>query len=220
MAQLPAVLEFVRGKGLRLTIDRSRGQRVEQEDFPFEVLREAIANAIIHRDYRIEGATNYLYIGPDKIVVKSPGPPEAPLTMEILKKFRAPSISRNPKIMYVFNKMGFAEQRGIGLRNMMGMKETGLPSPIFDLFGGVLEITFTRSHDLLARHLGTEESNGRPDERTWVAFIKTRGEVSASEFAVEFDLNAKTAQRRLNELVEKVLIAKTGEKRGTRYHAV
>jgi ATP-dependent DNA helicase RecG len=76
--QLPKVLDYVRGKALKLTMDTSKGYRREKTDFPFEVLREVIANAIIHRDYTIECATNYLYIDSEKIIVRSPGAPPCP----------------------------------------------------------------------------------------------------------------------------------------------
>jgi len=73
--QLPAVIDFIKDKGLKFTMDKSSGKRKEVADFPFEVLLEAVANAVIHRDYTIAGATNYLYIDPDKIIVRSPGAP-------------------------------------------------------------------------------------------------------------------------------------------------
>lgn len=76
--QLPAVIDFVKDKALKLTMDKSSGKRVETTDFPFDVLQEVIANAVIHRDYTIENATNYLYIDPEKIIIRSPGTPTTP----------------------------------------------------------------------------------------------------------------------------------------------
>ncbi len=139
VTQLPAVLDFIKDKGLKMTMDKSSGKRKEVADFPFEILLEAVVNAVIHRDYTIKGATNYLFIDPDKIIVRSPGAPTYPLTLEELQDFDAPSLSRNPKIMYVFNQMHLAEQRGIGLRNMKHLPEEGFPLPTFKMKAGKLE---------------------------------------------------------------------------------
>ncbi|HOT15699.1 MAG TPA: hypothetical protein PK252_13150, partial [Bacteroidales bacterium] len=62
VSQLPEIIDYVKDKGLKMTMEKSSGKREEIANFPFEVLLEAIANAVIHRDYSIEGATNYLYI--------------------------------------------------------------------------------------------------------------------------------------------------------------
>ena len=111
-------MKFIKDKGLKLTIDRSSAKREIVSDFTIEVLREVVDNAIIHRDYTITEATNYLYIGSEKIIVRSPGIPMPPLTIDDIRTMDLPSISRNPKIMFVYNRMGLAEARGIGLRNM------------------------------------------------------------------------------------------------------
>lgn len=210
-SQLPDVLDFVRTKGLKLTIDRSLGQREEKSDFPFSVLREAISNAVIHRDYAMEGATNYLYIGPDKIIIRSPGHPIAPLTIQHLRNFNAPSISRNPKVMYLFNRMGFAEQRGLGLRNMKHLREIQFSSPKIEMIGDLLEISFSRF-----ANTGSASQIDR-NETEMLAYIAKMKEVAVGEFAKHFELNPKTAQRRLNDMVERGALIRHGEKRGTRY---
>jgi ATP-dependent DNA helicase RecG len=212
---LPAVLDYVKDKGLKLTMDKSSGKRKEVADFPFEVLLEAIVNAVIHRDYTIEGATNYLYIDPDKIIIRSPGAPIYPLTLEDLENFDAPSISRNPKIMYVFNQMHLAEQRGIGLRNMKNLPAEGFPHPIFLLKAGILEVTFGRTKEFLAKRAGLEKLN--EEDKIAILFIQSKGSVSRSEFAEHFDLNIKAAQRLLGKLKASGFLMVIGAGKYTKY---
>ena len=202
---------------MKLTIDRSKGQREEKADFPIDVLREAIANAIIHRDYENEKSTNYLSISPDKIIVRSPGNLENPLTIADLETFDAPSISRNPKIMFVFNKMELAEQRGIGLKNMGQLNKRGFPLPSFDLKAGMLQVTFGRTKDFIAEVKGVDSSSLSQEDKNGLLFIQENKEISVSDYASHFTLEPKTANRRLKNLVEKGLVSQTGEKRGTRY---
>jgi len=215
--QLPDILEFIKDKALKLSIDRSKAKREVQEDFPLEILREAIANAIIHRDYENEKSTNFLSINSKKIVVRSPGNPESPLTLADLRTFDTPSISRNPKIMFVFNKMGYAEQRGIGLRNMKELINLDFPMPTFELKAGMLQLTFGRTKDFIAEMKGIDSSELSKEDKDGLLFIQKKKVVSVSDYAEHFDLKIKTANRHLKTLIDKDLIIKFGDKRGTKY---
>lgn len=218
---LPDIIDYVKNKGLKMTMDKSSGKREEIPDFPFEILLEAIANAVIHRDYSIEGATNYLYIDPNKIIVRSPGGPVYPLTLEELQNFDAPSLSRNPKIMYIFNQMHLAEQRGIGLRSMRHLPEEGFPLPTFKLKAGMLEISFGRTKDYVAEKAGLQDITKLTEEdKAGLLFIQQKGEVSRGEFVAEFGLSDKTAQRRLVKLIEMKLIERNGTRKFARYKTI
>ena len=97
---------------------------------PSDAVREAIVNALIHRDYDIRGAKCQLIVTADTITVKSPGGPVSPITLEQLQSFNAPMLSRNPELHYVFSRMELAEERGLGLRSLRSEAQTaGLPFP-------------------------------------------------------------------------------------------
>ena len=212
---IPVVMDYVKDKGLKLTMDKSSGKRKEVADFPIGILFEAVANAVIHRDYTMQGATNYLYVDPDKIIVRSPGAPPFPLTLEDLEDFDSPSISRNPKIMYIFNQIHLAEQRGIGLRNMKHLPEEGFPLPTFRMKAGMLEVTFGRTPTFLAQKAGLDHLD--EVDKVAVLFIQSKGAVSRSEFAEHFGLNPKTAQRQLGKLKNASLLKVTGAGKYTKY---
>ena len=112
---IPSSLEEWLETVLPSTIDRSHMARQEQVDLPFEMIREAVVNALVHRDYGIEGQKCQLELNADTIKVKSPGGPIPPITMEELRTFSAPMKSRNPVLHYVFARMGMAEEQGFGL---------------------------------------------------------------------------------------------------------
>ena len=215
--QLPRIIKFIKDKGLKLTIDRTAAKRETVSDFPIEVLREVIANAIIHRDYTITEATNYLYIGPEKIIMRSPGLPVLPLTIEDIRTMDLPSISRNPKLMYVYNRMGLAEARGIGLRNMKRLPEYGFPLPTFNLKGNVLEIVFARDASLIPELIGGQTKDLTQEDRDGLFFIQQNQPVSVKEYAVHFNLTDKTAQRRIAKLFEMDLLDREGENRWIKY---
>ena len=60
-------------------------------------------SSIVHRDYDIEQAKIYLIIEDNKITIKSPGAPLKPIKWEDFINFKSPTLSRNPKLMSVFN---------------------------------------------------------------------------------------------------------------------
>ena len=72
-------------------IDRTTPKRKKVFDYPLDVIRELVINAIVHRDYDIKGAPVYFEINDDAIIIKSPGQPEPPLKMEQIASFSAPS---------------------------------------------------------------------------------------------------------------------------------
>lgn len=214
IVQLTEIFDFIRDKALKLTMDTSKGVRKEVSDFPFDVLREAIANAVIHRDYSKEGETNYLYIDRNKIIVKSPGEPPPPLTIEDLRNLDVSSITRNPKIMFIFDQMGLAEQRGFGFSRMKGLPERGFPLPFVEMKHGKLEITFARTKEFISQRVG---ENLTDQDQEALLFIQREGEVSTGKFARHFGLTSKTAQRRLAKLVDLRLVKTKGQARSTVY---
>lgn len=215
--QMPEILDFIRDKVLKLTIDRSEGKRKIDADFPIEALRAVIANAIIHRDYSLEQSTNYIYISTDIIIIRSPGLPVPPLTIEDIRSMNVPSISRNPKIMYVYNRMGLAEQRGIGLRSLRSLPQKGFPLPIFNLKGNIFEIVFGRAKSLIPEMIGFHEPDLSAEDREGLFFIQQNEPITVKQYAEKFKLTDKTAQRRLAELIDKGFVEKVGEKRWTKY---
>ena len=75
---IPDLVEIWVKKVIPESFDRSKFASGKVPFFPPDVIREAIINAIIHRDYSIDGAKVQLEITPDKIVIKSPGAPIPP----------------------------------------------------------------------------------------------------------------------------------------------
>ncbi len=107
---VPDKVEAWLKKVLSSKISREKFARTTEYDYPIKVLREVIINALVHRDYEITGAKCFLNIDDTKIVVKSPGLPVNPIKFEDFKEFKAPSLSRNPKLMAVFNAMDYVRK--------------------------------------------------------------------------------------------------------------
>jgi len=111
------VISWLNGK-LPDAIDRSQAERKRINEAFYELVREGAANALVHRDYEIEGSKIQLVVEGDTITIRSPGAPVDPITVEQLQSFSAPMVSRNPRLHAVFSTMELAEERGLGLKSM------------------------------------------------------------------------------------------------------
>lgn len=193
--------------------DTSSFKRTEKESFPLEVLREAVINAIVHRDYSIEGSKNAINIDDDVIVIKSPGTPPSTITLDQLNTFKAPSYSRNPVISLVFNKMGYVEETGLGMASLKSLNEKyGLPLPEYDYNNPLLTLTFPKTMEAVKKvshHPNVSKLNDA--QLKGYEWLKSVSEASTREYSVHFDIGYKTAQRHLAAMKEFGLIRDNGE---------
>ena len=202
-------------------IDRRGAQRKEAGEKFFELVREGIVNALVHRNYDIAGAKCQLIVTPDTITIKSPGEPVPPITLKQLQDFNAPMLSRNPVLHYVFAKMELAEERGLGLKSMKARaSDVGLPLPKYARENPYLVLTLYRSGKGAVRTLGTDvlERLNADEKETWQAVLAKQPMTSA-EVMTETGFDERKAQRVLRKLVEEGLVRRVGKGRATQYKA-
>jgi ATP-dependent DNA helicase RecG len=214
-------LQWLRDK-LPNLIDRSDARRRQTDDRLFEIVREGIVNALVHRDYSIEGAKCQLVVAPDIIEIRSPGGPVEPITLQQMQSFGAPMLSRNPVLHFVFAQMEMAEERGLGLKSMKRRaEEAGLPLPRYAWADPYLVLTLYRSPEGVTRTLNPlvlAELNA--DERAGWEFLTGRAIVSSNELMRQLGFDEKKAQRILKKLMQVNLIRRVGKGRATRYEVI
>ena len=197
-------------------------ERKDEYAYPIEVVREVILNALVHMDYEIKSARCYLEIDEEKIVVKSPGAPAYPIKLEDFKRLKAPSLSRNPVLVAVFNDMGFVEARGLGMKELKSLpSKYQLPSPIISWEDPYLVVCLPRSNRFYSSLIGDERYNQLDDAelKGWM-HLKEVGTISKSDFAKHFRLDEKKAQRVLKKLVDLELAEILGKGPATKYKII
>jgi ATP-dependent DNA helicase RecG len=219
---VPDLVEAWLQKVLPLSKDTSKFKRKDVADFPVEVLREAIINAIVHRDYSIEGAKSSLEIDNDKIVVKSPGGPMPSISLEQLNTFKAPSISRNPTITYVFGLMDYVEEKGFGMKSLKSLNEDfGLPLPEYKLKDPFLTLTFARTMEAVKKVSGNKQLGKlNKEELAGYEFIKGNNRIKRKDYEEHFGFDKKKSERHLNRMVAEGLIERKGSGPGTYYEII
>lgn len=204
------------------TIDRNQMQRRQAGNPPMEMIREAVVNALVHRDYDIAGAKCQVIINVDTITVRSPGSPVPPISLAQLQEFDAPMLSRNPRIHFVFSKMNLAEERGLGLRSLKDRAtERGLPLPRYKWNPPYLDLVLYRSPESIERILSPDKvSSLSKAERAGWRWLSTKDSVTAAEYAHAMGVPARTALNHLKALTSSLLVSKEGSGRATRYKVI
>lgn len=119
---------------------RGTGARTEKWEVPLDVFREALINALAHRDYYELGAFTCVEIFDDRIEISNPGG----LLPIVAKHFGRKSLSRNPYIFSLFMRMNLVEHVGSGIWRMKElMLNAGLPEPEYET-EGMFNITIKR----------------------------------------------------------------------------
>ena len=201
-------------------IDRTNARRVEVNRKLLEMVREAVVNAIIHRDYAIKGAKCQLVVNEDTIKIMSPGMPVEPITLEQLRSFNAPMLSRNPIIHYVFSRMELAEERGLGLKSLRaGAADAGLPLPRFEWEPPYLSLTLYRNGAALASELAgsgvTQRLTG--DKKSVWDIASSRGSITTRELIQRTGFDERKVQRIVGDLRDAGLLRRRGNGRATCY---
>lgn len=121
-----------RNMKIKTIIDSETGKRNDRTEYPINAVREAILNALIHRDYSVhtEGTPIQINFFTDRLEIHSPGGLYGRMTVEQLGKAR-PDL-RNPTLATMAESLNQAENRYSGIPTIrMEMKEYGLPEPEF-----------------------------------------------------------------------------------------
>ncbi|PHR71030.1 MAG: hypothetical protein COA67_07485 [Lutibacter sp.] len=192
-------LEFVFPKGF----SRSSFERTEIIEESSASLFEVIMNAMVHRDYSIDGARIMIDIDEDKIIVSSPGIPLCPINK--LNDFTAPSFSRNAKIAHIFFQMGFVEERGFGLEELAKMEGQGYKRPVFNLDGEILRTTLYRIRD--------KDFQGKAPLSTnfsGLDILREHKRLSTKQYKELADVSERQSRRHLKNLLDMDLAEKDG----------
>jgi ATP-dependent DNA helicase RecG len=213
-AQLESALEILRTKYLLSKIKYEGIHRRDILEYPYEALREAIINALIHRDY---SGTSQIQIRvyPDKLMIMNEGklPPEVPV--EKLKTNHL-SIPRNTLLAEIFYYAGFIESWGHGtIKIVDNCIEQGLPEPDFVEENGVMTVTFYKDkwneEDLQKHGLNDRQIKA-------VLYVKENGKITNQEYQVICETSNRTATRDLTELVSLKIFQQIGTTgKGTKY---
>ena len=149
-----SVMGYLQGKLNSALIPHALG-RDERLEMPESALREAVVNAIAHRDYR-STANVQVYVFHDRVEIVTPGGLPAGTREEDLG---SRSVPRNPLLFSILYRMGLVEQIGSGIRRIREVSlEYGVAEPVIDVSPDWLTVRFPRQFDTSAPHVTPHEA--------------------------------------------------------------
>ncbi len=202
--------------------------RVELDEYPEAAVREALVNALAHRDYEDAGRRVTLDIFKDRIEITSPGNLAGGLTLSRLRSGQARSRSRNPNISQGLTLLGRMEERGTGIQRMnAAMLNHGLEKPKLTLVEGELMVTLPGPGDNLDRIKTPTDAPGlispavedklNQRQKAIMEEVAKSGFVTTAWAVKKFGIVKDTTRRDFNELIEMGLLIRTGKGRRIRY---
>ncbi len=201
---LEAAIGFVR-KNMRTKtiIDRNTGKRQDQTDYPVTAVREAVLNALVHRDYSVhtEGMPIQLLMFDDRMEIRNPGGVYGRIRIDQLGKMQPDT--RNPVLTSALEVLGITENRYSGIPTIRRtMEEYGLRAPEFLEERGSFVVRFYREPE----HKAGQTSEQSEDVKNLILFCRTPR--TRREICDYLGLSSVTyaIQRHIMPLVEEGLI--------------
>lgn len=182
---------------LRSELPTGASVRVDTPEIPPEALREAVANALAHRDYTISGGVT-IAVFDDRVEISSPGPLAWGITVERLLSLRE-SRPWNPSIADVMFRRGLIETWGVGVGRMFQLTaDHNLYPPEIESEPLTTRIMFTRPGFVPARLLVGLTS----EQANVMRSIASTGESGVSVIVERVNRPRRTVQRTLETLAE------------------
>ena len=196
-------------------------ERQDRTEYPMPAVREAIVNAVAHRDYAIRGDEIRVLLFSDRIEVYSPGRLPGHVTVDNIVDER---FSRNEVIAQVLADLGFIERLGYGIDRMIRlMREWGLPTPRFAETDNGFRVTLRGPGDKLVSDDAADRSKWRhldlnERQEKVLEFLAKNSRVTNRDYRDLFpEVSEETIRRDLVGLIEHGILLKMGDKKGTYY---
>jgi len=188
-------------------------QREDKFEYPIDALREAIINALIHRNY-FEPADVRTFLFDNHVEIINPGTfpegvtPEHPIHKPV-----------NPLLCSLMYDIGFIERYGSGIKLMKRLcKEWGNKEPYYDLHPLETKIIF-ESQIKETTYIEVADISDKLNERQKKAlyFAQKKGFITRKEYMEINSVSNKTAYQELKDMTEKGLVTVAGKGRGVKY---
>lgn len=188
-------------------------RRKEVPEIPYDALREAIINAVTHRDYFEKGSNVIVEMFDNRIVISNFGGLPKGLKPE---DFGTKSVLRNPNIADLLNKIEYIEKIGTGISKIRKLiKDANLKPPKFE-FGTFFTVTFYRPKKKYRKDSGkvttpktTLKTTPKTDEAI-LTLIKKNPKIKKDQLAQKFNMTVDGIKYHIRNLTKKGIIKWVG----------
>ena len=195
-------------------IEEGKLQRQERGEYPPDAIREALANAISHRDYESSSKVQ-VRIFDDRMEFWNPGKLPYGWTTETLKQMHE-SVPTNPAIAKQFFWVKYIEEVGTGTNKIIEKCiDWGLPEPEFKFTGTSIVVKLWKTK-LTEEYLAALDLNER--QRKVINYLKKNKRITSRECAELFSITERTARNDLKSLIDQNIIIQGGKSKKSTYY--
>jgi ATP-dependent DNA helicase RecG len=189
-------------------------EREERQEYPQFAVREALVNAICHRDYRLRGRRIEIRKFADRMEIISPGGLPGFITLDNIVEEH---FSRNPRLVAGLYQWGYIEELGLGVDRMIEeMALAGHPPPDFKETPYSFSVRLSNRRDRPPAPRWEHTMNERQAKA--LAYIRDHGRITNREYRQLCPgVSPETLRLDLADLVDRGLLLKIGAKKGTYY---
>jgi ATP-dependent DNA helicase RecG len=188
-------------------------KRIDLPEYPPFAVREAVVNAVAHRDYRLSGRRIEVRMFDDRLEVISPGGLPGHITLDNIVEEH---FSRNPRLVKGLFYAGFIEELGLGIDRMIDeMVQAGHPRPHFEAHPFTFKVTLRNVRER-AVSKWAEGLNQRQVRA--LAYLEEHDSITNRQYhSLCPDVTPETLRLDLADMVEKGILLRIGHKKGTYY---
>jgi ATP-dependent DNA helicase RecG len=214
VAQIDQTEQFIRDNIAKAAwMPKEKFEREESWEYPPDAFREAVINAVCHRDYQSPGNVQ-VSIFTNSLEIMNPGLLPSTLTIESLKR-RHSSKPRNRLIAETLFKIKYIEKFGSGTTKMIRVcRERGVPEPEFCEQDEDFMVTFRRSS---VNVLLDQPQLLNERQKQAIEYLKTHESITTLEYVRLVRCHERTARKDLAELIRLNVVDKNGMGKLTRY---
>lgn len=196
--QVEKTIEILFTKYIKAIISYEGINRVETYEYPKDAVREALLNALAHKDYS-SSTPIQISVYDDKIMIWNYGQlPEDWTVANLMQKHS--SIPYNPDIANAFFRAGYVESWGRGtIKIIEQCKEYNLPKPDFQNEGKNFWVIFKKD---IYNNESLQKLNLNERQIKAVLFVKEKGEISNKDYQEICNVSKGTATKELRELID------------------
>jgi ATP-dependent DNA helicase RecG len=199
--QVEKTMDLLLTKYLKAYIHYEGWNRVEDYQIPETALREAVLNAIAHKDY--SGNTPIqIRVYPDKVVIWNQG--QLPENWTVAQLLQAhPSVPYNPAIANVFFRAGLIEAWGSGILRMVNdCEKNHAPIPVFryDFSGFIIEFKAKKTDSSKKMSvIGSEKSSEKSSEKI-LKLMREQSDITIEELAKKIGISTRAIEKHIQNL--------------------
>ncbi len=186
-------------------------QRIDKKDYPDFSIREALLNAIIHRDYYFNGSI-LLSIFDDRIEINSIGGLISTLSLKDV--YNGVSESRNPNFAEIFHRLNYVENYGTGIGRIINEYQNFKFKPIIELSENVFKIILPNLNYIEGNK---SEFNSMAQEEIITKYIKEKTKITRSEVEKLLNIGNTRSKEVINKLLDDHILIKKGTGKNTYY---